>query len=145
LHVTMRFFGDVDEPLRERVERRIVKAVAGLAPFPFRLGCPGAFPSMRAARVLWFGVGEGEGAVRDLARGVEEAIDGLGFKREKRFHAHITVGRTKGRLSERFRERFLSALPEPVEVRADALHLMKSTLTPQGAIYEVLRSFPLGS
>jgi len=144
LHVTFRFFGDVDRGLLEEIVRRVEPVAARSAPFPCALGAAGAFPDLRAPRVLWVGLGEGGGEVTALARRVEDAIDGLGFRRERRFHSHITVGRAKGRLSGRFRERFERLAFEPAAARSSSIDLMKSRLTPQGAIYESLRSIPLG-
>ncbi|MFH1682138.1 MAG: RNA 2',3'-cyclic phosphodiesterase [Candidatus Eisenbacteria bacterium] len=143
LHVTLRFFGDVGRDGLLRIEERLSRAAASASPFTFRLGSAGAFPNLRAARVLWVGVSEGEEAVTSLAARIEESITGLGFPKEKRFHAHITVGRTKGSLTPRFRKRFAGIAVEPVEARAASFSLMKSTLSPRGARYEVLREFPL--
>ncbi|MBM3321770.1 MAG: RNA 2',3'-cyclic phosphodiesterase [Candidatus Eisenbacteria bacterium] len=141
LHVTLRFFGDIGNEGRARIEKRVRQAASGTAPFLFRLGAAGAFPNLRGARVLWVGVSEGEEALVSLAARVEDSIEGLGFPREKRFHAHITVGRTKGALSPRFRDRFAALPIEPIEARAGSFLLMKSTLDPRGARYEVLHTF----
>ncbi|MFH1277379.1 MAG: RNA 2',3'-cyclic phosphodiesterase [Candidatus Eisenbacteria bacterium] len=143
LHVTLRFFGDVGPDLRSRVEDRLASAARITAPFAWTLGGPGAFPNLGAPRVLWVGVSEGERDASSLAGNVEETLAGLGFPEEKRFHAHITVGRTKGRLSERFRERFGGLALDPVRREAPAFDLMRSVLTPKGAIYEKLRVFRL--
>jgi 2'-5' RNA ligase len=143
LHVTLRFFGDVGADGRRRIEERALAAAAATAPFPFHLGGPGAFPNLRGARVLWVGVSEGEAAVAALAARIEEAIEDLGFPREKRFHAHITAGRPKGILSPGFQGAFAALSFEPAPARAVSLHLMKSTLDPRGARYEIVREFPL--
>jgi len=144
LHVTLRFLGNVTPGVRASLEESMQEVAAGLSPFSFRIGPAGAFPSIRRARVLWVGLSRGEEEVGALAHRVEEAVRRIGFEEEKRFHAHITVGRTKGPLSPGFRERFTALLAEPVERQAAGFQLMKSTLTREGAIYEVLREFPLG-
>lgn len=145
LHVTIRFFGDVGRELLEEIIGAVETTGARSDPFPFALGASGAFPDLRAARVLWVGLGEGGGGeVTALAKRVDDAIVGLGFRREKRFHPHVTVGRVKGRLSERFRTRFESLLIEPAAARSSSIDMMKSRLTSKGAIYESLRSISLG-
>ncbi len=143
LHVTLRFFGDVGADGRRRIEERAVSAAASVPSFPFRLGPSGAFPNMRGARVLWVGVSAGEEAVAALAGKIEESIASLGFPPEKRFHAHITVGRPKGPLTPRFQDRFLGLEITPIEGRATGFHLMKSALSREGARYEIVRKFPL--
>jgi 2'-5' RNA ligase len=143
LHVTLRFFGDVGADGRRRIEERAASAAASVASFPFRLGPTGAFPNLRGARVLWVGVSAGEEAVASLAARIEEGIASLGFPPEKRFHAHITVGRPKGPLSPRFQDRLAGLEISPIEGRATAFHLMKSALSREGAHYEIVRKFPL--
>lgn len=145
LHVTLRFFGDIDPGLRARLEECLAAAAARVPPFPWSLGGPGAFPNLRSARVLWVGASEGESSVTALAAAVEESLGGLGFESEKRFHAHITVGRTKGRLSPKFQDRFAALGGLTCRAEARSFHLMKSTLTPKGALYDSLREFPLGA
>ncbi|MBN1826522.1 MAG: RNA 2',3'-cyclic phosphodiesterase [Candidatus Eisenbacteria bacterium] len=145
LHVTIRFLGDVTPGLRGRVEERAARVAAEFPPFRFALGASGAFPSLSSPRVLWVGVSEGGAEITGLARRLDDAIRDLGFEKEARFHPHITTGRTKRRPSPRMLERY-GALPvEPIAERAAALHLMGSTLTPRGAVYRVLREFPLGT
>ena len=143
LHVTIRFLGDVGSGLRSRVEERAARIAAETPPFRFALGGPGAFPSLRSPRVLWVGVSEGGEEIARLAKGVDGAIGDLGFEKEKRFHPHITTGRTKRRPSAPFLERYGELPVEPLPQRAAALHLMGSTLTPRGAVYRILREFPL--
>lgn len=143
LHVTLRFFGDVGPDGRRRIEELVESAARGTEAFAFRLGPCGAFPNLRGARVLWVGLSGGEERVAALAARIEESIAGLGFPAEKRFHAHVTVGRTKGALSPGFRERFAGLSVEPVEERATVFRLMKSDLTPAGARYAIVREFPL--
>lgn len=142
-HVTIRFLGDITMALRTEVEESVEASIESVRPFRFALGSPGAFPSMKSPRVLWIGASRGAAEITSLAQVVEEAIDGLGFEREKRFHPHITVGRTKRRPSAGFLNRFGAIDVPPLEQETAVLHLMKSTLTPRGAVYEVLREFPL--
>lgn len=143
-HVTLRFLGNLPPSQRAPLEDGMSGVAGILSPFRFRIGPAGAFPSIRRARVLWVGLTEGEEEVGALARKIEEAARRLGFEKEKRFHAHITVGRTKGPLSPSFRDRFTAISAGAIEAEACAFHLMKSTLTREGAIYEVLNEFPLG-
>ena len=98
IHLTLKFLGDVADndlnsvaqaldPLRERHE-----------PFEVSTSGFGAFPSERRARILWAGVGEGSGPLRELARDVEDLLEPAGFEREGRpYLPHLTLGRVRGR------------------------------------------------
>jgi 2'-5' RNA ligase len=87
------------------------------------------------------GVQKGEEEVCILQKRIEDSLSKLGFNVEKRvFSPHLTLGRIKALGSRGEVLRALNDLKEPeiggTEVTQVAL--MKSTLTPQGAIYKEL-------
>ena len=91
-HLTLQFLGDVAD----------LDAVAGvLAPLSVsagsvRLGGAGAFPKVRRAQVLWVGAAEGDEYLATLAGEVAARLAPLGFDAEnRRYHAHLTLGRTR--------------------------------------------------
>ncbi len=141
MHVTMRFLGDLTDSLRIDVEERVREAIGGRAPFALSLGRPGAFPHIDKARIFWIGLGDGDEEVRNLAQVIDQAIRPLGFDPEKKFHPHITVGRVKAPLPGDTSDRFARLEITPFRTRIASLQLVKSTLTPKGAIYEVIRKF----
>ncbi len=81
-----------------------------------------------------------------LAAGLEEDLAKRGFVREKRpYRAHLTLGRCR---SARGQGQLLAALASRREaylgeMKVDHFHLMRSELTPQGAIYTVLDRFEM--
>jgi 2'-5' RNA ligase len=81
---------------------------------------------------------------------MEAALAPLGFSPEPRsFSPHLTLGRLRERASPGDRRRFAqwaqSVKFEPsLPFEVDALSLMKSQLTPSGAIYSQLASVELG-
>jgi 2'-5' RNA ligase len=149
IHLTLKFLGDAP---KERVES-IVDAVSRVAqahkPFKLELGKAGVFPSRSSPRVLWVGV-EGEmEQLRALQQQMDEALAAIGFAREGRaFSPHLTVGRIREGTPPADRQRIAEALfsfqiqPE-LRIEVDSLSLMRSTLHPQGAIYERLAAMPL--
>jgi len=76
-----------------------------------------------------------------MRAGSEESVAGLGFPAEKRFHAHITVGRTEGGPLTGFASGSPVSRIEPVRGARDGLRLMKSDLTRRAARTPVLREF----
>lgn len=140
-HVTLRFLGSTRLELLGDVRRVCRDAAASVDPTDVELGGLGVFPSVRRARVLWVGVADPAGALTRLAGSLEAGLEPLGFAPEKRsFSPHLTLARFK-------RPRRLDALPALVEPPGpfllDSFGLWRSHLSPRGARYELLDSFPL--
>jgi len=115
-------------------------------PFAAHIRSIGGFPNMRSPRVIWIGAEPGENFV-EMNRQVEDAMAGIGFEREGRFNAHVTIGRVKfpdpeqkQRLPQLF-EKYSGFDAGTMQV--DRMHLMKSTLSPKGPKYEALREISL--
>lgn len=139
LHFTLKFLGDVEEARLDLVKKTMEEVLKGFEPFYMRLVGVGAFPKVSRPNVVWVGVEEGREIFVDMAKELDRALSRHGFKREsKGFEPHLTIARVKG---------YSGDLPEVIKRIADAkvglLHvsevrLKKSTLTPQGPIYETL-------
>jgi 2'-5' RNA ligase len=142
-HLTLKFLGEVITGQRRRVEEALQDSTQSRSALDLRPGRPGVFFRGGIPQVLWWGLaGETEKLVQ-LARAVDRALSRCGFPRERRpFKPHLTLGRVKGPgpfAPEIFRE-----LEAPrFSWRAKEILLMRSHLRPRGAVYEVLRVFPL--
>ena len=121
----------------------------GAAPFALELGDVGGFPNLKRTRVLMVGLGGDMQSLNKLASLVEGACESLGFKRETRpFSPHLTVARMRDSASPEDRRnagKVLTSLPwnSGLPVPIDSFKLIKSTLTPQGSIYETLHAIAL--
>ena len=151
IHLTLRFLGDIPA---ERVED--VLAAQGVAagshePFSLQLSGLGMFPNSDRPRVLWAGVSGDMDALRLLQQGVETQLEGVGFPRDRRpFAPHLTLGRIRDRASSAERKH-IAAVTESAALGhaepwvVEESHLIRSTLTPQGAIYTSLGAARLPS
>jgi 2'-5' RNA ligase len=83
LHVTLKFFGEVDEARLDSMHAAGLRVASSLTPFNISIAGCGAFPKGRAPRVLWLGVGEGAGALIELQKTLEDEFAHEGFVREK--------------------------------------------------------------
>ncbi len=147
-HLTLRFLGDgIDEsrvpPLTEAL------AAIRVDPFSFTLRGVGRFPPnpKQAPRVLWIGV-DAPPELHKLYQQVESAVTGLGFPPDDHpFSGHITLARLKsGKPSpeaDRFIATYAALESDPIGVKA--FYLISSQLTPSGAVYTHVASFPLKS
>jgi 2'-5' RNA ligase len=142
LHLTLKFLGDVEPGQVDEIKDALDDAMSKYGPFELGFADTGFFPSEKRPRVIWVGAdGEIEQLV-DMFQTLEGNLEPLGFDREARtFSPHLTIGRV--RKFER-----ITVPPdlkhfEPVSFTADTIALIKSTLTPQGPIYEKLHTCSL--
>jgi 2'-5' RNA ligase len=97
---------------------------------------------MRHPKVVWLGVKDPESLI-GLAEKVDSAVKGMKLKSDdKRFSPHITIGRVNGRADlGDFFSRYKRA--EICSFRCDHVDVMKSVLTPKGAIHSVVERIEL--
>lgn len=90
LHLTLRFFGEVTEPVADEIDIALGTVAHATAPFDLQLKGAGSFGGVDA-HTLWIGVAESE-ALKKLAMECERAARRSGLKAEARkFAAHVTV------------------------------------------------------
>lgn len=146
IHLTAKFLGDTDEKLVSKVTAEIDRLASGYQPFPFAIEDMGAFPNLKRPRVIWAGSLRPIEVAAKLAHQLELAMRQLRFEEENRpFKAHLTLGRVRqGRQADDFSRALQDYRFEPMFTTMDRLVLFKSTLTPQGPIYERLHEALLG-
>jgi 2'-5' RNA ligase len=146
IHLTVKFLGDTDEALVPGIKSDIDKAAAPYQPFQTTLDTIGAFPNLRRPRVIWVGGSDPIPDAVRLADDIDLRMTKLGFEREKRpFKPHLTLGRVRqGRRVDELGDYLQTFELKPIPLLLDRIVLFKSTLTPQGAIYERLHETRLG-
>ena len=149
IHLTLKFLGDIDPALVEGVLRAMEQAASGALSFHLQLDGLGVFPNHRRPRVLWAGLGGDLDALGDLQERLEAAMASLDFPRERRtFNPHLTLGRVRDTVSAVARQRVGDLVSRGSLDGADswpvnAVHLMRSNLTPDGPVYSSLGSVSL--
>jgi 2'-5' RNA ligase len=144
MHVTLKFLGEIPESMVKQVADVMETAVVGFPKFGLATGELGFFPSPNRPRVFWIGLKGDLPALLHLQESVETATESLGFTREARgFSPHLTLARFRDDAlpvpSREFVHRVgLLGAPESRLFTVDGISLMKSTLTPKGAIYSQL-------
>ena len=142
LHLTLKFLGDTDEKKVEKLCSELRISLKGTGPFDVVIQGAGAFPNQRNPRVLWLSVKDPERLV-DAAEVVDSTVKGLKIKADdKRFSPHLTVGRINGKcdLKDFFKDNDKKAF---CSFRCYHIDVMKSVLTPKGAIHSVIESIEL--
>jgi len=148
IHLTLKFLGNIDAEKVSPITEAIARAAQGVSPFRLELGGLGAFPNLRRPNVIWVAVKGDVERLASLQRGIDHFLVPLGFSPESRpFTLHLTLGRLRERASAGERQSIggslITAKPEEVPFEVGEISLMRSTLTPSGAIYSRLSSIPL--
>lgn len=146
LHVTLKFIGEVQPEMVERIATHLV-TIRLTAPVEMSFREVGFFPNERHPRVFWVGI-TATPNLGELAAEVEQRLESLGIPREQRpFRPHLTIARFKSEDGlNRLRESVLKAGPlEFGSTRTGELHLYRSHLKPGGAEYTRLKTFSFAS
>ena len=150
IHLTLKFLGNVPATRVTEITDAINKATQGILPFHLEISGLGAFPSLKQPRVFWVGVSGELDKLSGLQQNIDSALAALGFAREERpFVAHLTLARIREGASPAERRHFgelvgSTAFQDKYPVEVEAVRLMRSQLTPAGAIYTCLSVIGLG-
>jgi 2'-5' RNA ligase len=142
LHVTIRFFGNVDRRQADVLTRALDRPWP-LAAFDLALDGTGTFPAEGPPRVVWLGLTDPDQGVVALASAVQGRLReaGLGDPPDSRpLSPHLTVGRVRRTSRPGFGRALSAALaatrPPEGRWRVDRVTLYESFLSRLGPRYE---------
>ena len=152
MHLTLKFLGDVPIDQIDAIKSQLKQAADATGKFTVKIGRTGCFPSFRDPRICWVGFSGELRRLEQLQGRVEGRMTSLGFsEEERRFRAHVTVGRTRAGIRGRFAEDVgVSWQHAPLKstgrsIPVNAIALYRSLLDPKGdAQYQQLANFELG-
>lgn len=137
-HLTLKFLGEVDEKKATEIKQRLKKV--SFDEFDAQLSGIGVFPSEDYINVVWVGL-EPKDKINELQKRIEDSLEGL-FPKDTRFHSHITLARVKFiEDKKQFKDCLNNIKIEKITFSVERFRLMKSTLTPEGPVYEVLEEY----
>jgi 2'-5' RNA ligase len=144
IHLTLKFLGNIPFKQVAEVTRAMEEAAQGVSPFHLEVSGLGAFPGLKQPRVLWVGIGGEIDKLARLQQNIDFSLASLGFAKEEHpFVPHLTLARIREKasglerkmlgelmMSTSFESRYLLVV--------ESINLMRSQLTPEGAIYTCL-------
>jgi 2'-5' RNA ligase len=147
LHVTLWFFGEVDQSRVEQTIRALDSPFREGA-FDLEISGLGAFPPSGPPRVFWLGVTSGGDQLARLHAELTDRLAPIGFPPERRpYSAHLTIARVKehsrGFPHWQLRDLLHRRTADAGRCRVDAVTLFRSRVSPKGAAYEALLRVPL--
>ena len=138
IHLTLKFLGEVQPNISEEIKDTLRNIK--FKPFSVHLDKIGVFPNESNIRVVWVGLNPEE-PVLELQKSIDEDLKKL-FKKEKDFKAHITLARVKFiNNKEEFNNKLKNINIENKKIDVNGFGLVKSTLTPEGPVYEDLEIY----
>ncbi|HEY8794624.1 MAG TPA: RNA 2',3'-cyclic phosphodiesterase [Gemmatimonadaceae bacterium] len=147
LHLSIKFFGE--QP--DTAPRELAKILAGIAasqePLDLRISGLGAFPNLRAPRVVWMGV-QHDPRLELMHHDIEAICDANGFPLDARaFRPHITLARVRDEMPPA-NARALAVAARAVGYKGvqqvRVLSVLESTPAPGGPRYTNVASIPFG-
>ena len=132
-HLTLKFLGEISKPevIIEKLEK------ISFNEFTLELSDIGVFPNMHKARVLWAGLKSND-VLTKLVQNIENSLG----KNDKPFLAHLTLARIKFmKDKDKFRELLREIEVQKLSFEVKEFVLFKSTLLPDGPVYEKINIF----
>ncbi len=155
LHLTLKFLGDTTDEQLHQLTQDLQALGSQVTLPPVHARGVGAFPDPTAPRAIFAEIDQGVSGLLQLGAQLDALCAPLGFAPEaRRRHPHVTLARVKGRPRgqpptpltpwlQRHRDVPFGALVEEPGLHSPSLTLYISELSPDGALYRPLHSYPL--
>ena len=146
LHLTLKFIGYTRESDIPKIINKVNDVTAKFKPFYLSVRGTGCFPKKERPRTLFMGVEGRVNLLNNLVKNIEIQLEKLKFPKDRfNYLPHITIARVKYPQSQTPDiDLFLKSSYDPIDLSIDRVQFFASELLPSGAIYSLLKTFPLG-
>lgn len=136
LHLTLKFFGEIDEDQIREIKKRLDKFKFNS--FEAEINSIGFF-SKKFVKIIWLSIKNCDAIQKNIDNQIIEL-----FKPEKRFMGHLTIARIKNIKDKKLFIKELTKIKiSPIKFQVKSFELKKSNLTKQGPIYETIQKYSL--
>ncbi len=148
IHLTLKFLGSIAVDRTGEITRAMEAATQVVSPFHLEVKGLGVFPNLKRVQIAWVGISGEVDRLGRIQQRIESNLERLGFAPESRpFTAHLTLARLRNQASlderQRFGQLIVGTRFEAGSIKVDAISLMRSQLTREGAIYSRISSVRL--
>lgn len=149
IHLTLKFLGDIVTDKTGEILMAMEESVAGIPSFTLQIKGLGVFPNLRRIQVVWVGLTGDLNYLKTIQQNIENDLAILGYPAEGReFTPHLTLGRVRYAIPPAELQKFTELLSADFEsnhkIEVNSINLMKSQLTPRGAVYTKIGTVALG-
>lgn len=139
-HIAIKFFGDLSDEQIKIVNQAVMIVVRDFKYFEVTIKDSLVFPNIFQPRVLALKIISSD--LQVLAQKIFAELDKLGFveTEQRKYTAHITLGRIKDKLTDLEKEK-IAGLKFEDRLIVSAIQLFESQLTSDGPIYTILKEF----
>ncbi len=140
IHLTLKFLGNIAADKTGEILKAMEAAAQAVPVFYLEVKDLGVFPNLKRVQIAWVGIRGDIDKLGQLQQRIDSNLTQLGFAPESRpFTAHLTLARARNQASLEERQRFGQLIAgtkfEAGTIKVDAISLMRSQLTREGAIY----------
>ena len=146
LHLTLKFIGYTTESQIPKIISILSKITIKYKPFELVINSTGCFPTKERPRTLFLGVEGRLNVLSNLFQNIENEFEKIDIEKDRNvFFPHITLARIKyPQIHTPDIDLFLKSSYDPIDLSLDRVQFFSSELLPSGAIYTLLKTFPLG-
>jgi 2'-5' RNA ligase len=145
IHLTLKFFGEIDDTRIEQITDIVNQSIKDKETYTIKVVNIGAFPNIYNPRVIWTGIKDKNNTTVKLIEELDKKFNKIGFKKEKNYVPHITIGRVKSISDKEKLTQTLKKLNKKYHGKMEVkkIYLKSSKLTPNGPIYKNIKEFNL--
>lgn len=134
--MTIRFLGNIDNPEKHIESLSSIKT--DFQSINLSQNGIGFFPDKKRPNVIYLGFKGDEEKCLELENKIDASLDKLGFKADKNFKPHITLGRFKKKYNLR---NINFDIKENINLMLDRFYLMESKFGKESSSYTELKEF----
>jgi 2'-5' RNA ligase len=140
LHLTLKFIGEVEEKLADKICEKLIIAQKEFDKLTLVFSKFGFFERNGKPAIFWAGCNFNP-VLNGFVNYIENSLFELGIPKEvKPFKSHLTLLRLKGEEEMEPLKKISSLHFESIEFKPEAISLVKSELSPKGAKYFVIKN-----
>lgn len=133
LHLTLHFFGDLEQENLEKIKVSMLSVKRCNNPFLVDIKGLGAFPSLHRSRVIWLGL-DPQAQLRKLHQDFQRSLKDVGLSPDTRSYTpHLTIGRARKKPADLTAQSVTLSDTTIAQLYIDRLILYESRLQPGGA------------
>jgi RNA 2',3'-cyclic 3'-phosphodiesterase len=142
LHVTIKFIGDVNPELVDKIIESL-KFVEDFTAFNCSLTQFGFFYVKNKPKILWAGL-KIDDYINDLVQKINKSLETFSIpKDDRKFKAHLTLLRLKGYDEKDFVRKFDNFVFNGINFTAGEVTLFSSELLRTGSVYKEIKTYKL--